>query len=75
MESLDTIAIVEPDAPEAVVWSRGAERAWVRRIVEGLDSQIELPTLGIALPLAEIYEGVAFPVRPRLVRIDDPPAP
>lgn len=72
VESLDTILIVEPNAPDVTVWSRGEGRAWVRCSVEGLDAHVDMPTLGIILPLAEIYEGVEFPVRPRLVRRDDP---
>lgn len=72
VESLDMIIIVEPNAPEVVIWSRGDDRGWVRRLIEGIDATIEMPSLGITLPLAEIYEGIEFPVRPRLVRMDEP---
>jgi Uma2 family endonuclease len=66
------IMIVEPNAPEVVIWSRGQDRGWVRRIIEGIDSAVDIPSLGITLPLAEIYDGVEFPVRPRWVLVDDP---
>ena len=72
VESLDIILIVEPNAPDVSVWSRGQDRARVRRIVEGLDAIVDMPSLGSVLPLTEIYDGVEFPVRPRLVRRDDP---
>ncbi|HEY4172785.1 MAG TPA: Uma2 family endonuclease [Rhodopila sp.] len=70
--SLDCIMVVEPNAPEVTVWSRGPDRTWVRRIVEGLDQDVAMPTIGITLPLAEIYDDIAFPARPRLVRMDEP---
>jgi Uma2 family endonuclease len=72
VESLDYIVAVEPSAPEVVVWSRGQDRAWVRHIVEGIDHEVDMPAIGVTLPLAEIYDGVEFPARPRLVRMDEP---
>ena len=33
---------------------------WTLRTAEGLDVSLELPALGIALPLAEIYDAVVF---------------
>ena len=73
VESLDYILVVEPNAPEVVLWSRGAERIWVQAVIDGLDREVELPDLGVTLPLAEIYDGVEFPARPRLVRRDEAP--
>jgi Uma2 family endonuclease len=72
VESLDYIVAVEPSAPEVVVWSRGRDRAWVRHIVEGIDREVDMPAIGVTLPLAEIYAGVEFPARPRLVGMDEP---
>jgi Uma2 family endonuclease len=73
VDSLETIMVVEPNAPEVVVWSRDMSRAWLRRIVEGLDQTVSLPAIEVVLPLTEIYDGVVFPARPRLVRRDDAP--
>jgi Uma2 family endonuclease len=72
VESLDYIVVVEPNAPEVVVWSRGMDRAWVRHFIEGIDREVDMPAIGITLPPEEIYEGVEFPERPRLVRMDEP---
>jgi Uma2 family endonuclease len=72
VDSLDTIVVVEPNAPEVVIWTRGQDRAWVRHIVEGIDREVDMPSIGVTLPLAEIYAGVEFPARPRLVRMDEP---
>jgi Uma2 family endonuclease len=72
VDSLDAIVVVEPNAPEVVVWSRDPERGWVQYVTEGLDQSISLPTIGATLAMMEIYDGVAFPVGPRLIRRDDP---
>ena len=65
--SLDHIVFVEPDAAQVAHWIRDPDRNWERHIIEGLDESLDLPDLGVSLPLREIYEGVAFPVRARLV--------
>lgn len=67
VDSLDHILFVDPDAPQLVHWSRGSDRNWDRTLLEGLDATVDLPDLGVALALREVYEGVAFPARPRLV--------
>ena len=65
LESLDSILYVEPNRPEVAVWSRDPDRGWVRVLHDDLTSAIALPSLGIALPLAEIYDRVEFqPVAP-----------
>jgi Uma2 family endonuclease len=69
--SLAYIMVVEPNAPEVVVWSREPGRDWVRHGIEGLDREVDMPAIGVTLPLAEVYDGVAFPARPRLVRRDE----
>lgn len=65
VESLDHILYVEPNRAEVAVWSRGADRRWTRTVHEDLAAAIDLPSLGIALPLAEIYDGVTFSLPPR----------
>lgn len=67
VESLDHIVFVEPDAPQIVHWTRDPKRSWVREMIEDLDASLNLPDLDVSLALREIYEGVTFPVRPRLV--------
>ena len=39
---------------------RRTEHGWADGYVEGLDAMLELPEIGVAVPLAEIYEDVAF---------------
>ncbi|KMO19366.1 Uma2 family endonuclease [Methylobacterium platani] len=64
---LAVILLVEPNAPEIAVWLRAADGAWQRCLVTGLDKAIDLPEFGMSLALADVYDGVAFPPRPRLV--------
>ena len=70
--NLEYILVVEPNAPEAVIWSRDGDRHWVRQGVEGLSQEIGMPRLGVTLALSELYDGVAFPAGARLVRTDGP---
>ncbi|MBV9078304.1 MAG: Uma2 family endonuclease [Methylobacteriaceae bacterium] len=65
--SLQEIVIVDPDAPQARLWFREAGGAWEARLVEELEASIELPSLGLALPLREIYEGIEFRPRPQAI--------
>jgi Uma2 family endonuclease len=65
--TLDRILIVEPNAPEVVVWSREADRTWRKSIGSGFDARIDMPEIGVTLALADIYDGVEFPPTPRLV--------
>jgi Uma2 family endonuclease len=76
VDSLERIVVIEPNAPEVIIWLRGADRNWRKSIRRGLDQEIDMPEIGVTLPLAEIYDGVEFPVRPRLLPEAEPsPAP
>jgi Uma2 family endonuclease len=66
IESLEYIVLVEPNEPLASVWSRDDASGWVESRARGLDAKIEMPKLDVTLEMAAVYEGVAFPVRPRL---------
>jgi Uma2 family endonuclease len=67
IDSLEHILVIEPNAPEVIVWVRGADRSWRKSFRAGLDQEVDMPGIGVTLSLAEIYDGVEFPVRPRLV--------
>lgn len=67
LRTLDHILLIEPNAAEIRLWSRDADRTWVEARILGLDGLVALTALGIALPASEIYDGVTFPARPRLV--------
>jgi hypothetical protein len=73
--SLARIVVIEPNAPEVIVWVRGTDRSWRKAIRQGLDQEIDMPEIGVTLPLKEIYDGVEFPARPRLVAEEASPMP
>ncbi len=67
VEGLDYILLVDPETAEVILWLRDATRAWQHRPLRGVETLVELPELGLTLPLADLYEGVALRPRPRLV--------
>jgi Uma2 family endonuclease len=72
VESLAHILLIDPDAPEVMLWSRDGIGAWVLAIIKGLEATADLPALGVSLRLADLYDGLRFQPLPRLVI--DPPA-
>ncbi|HLK81473.1 MAG TPA: Uma2 family endonuclease [Xanthobacteraceae bacterium] len=71
VDSLERIVVIEPNAPEVIVWARGTNRSWQKAVRQGLDEEIGMPEIGVTLPLKEIYDGVEFPARPRLVAAEE----
>lgn len=67
LDGLEAILLDEPNAPQVNGWFRRAGEPWRHGLVEGLEAVIEVPGLGLTLPLAEIYAGLEFRSRPRLV--------
>lgn len=73
--SLRHILYVEPNAPEAVLWSRVEETGdWAMNRTEGLDGTVGLPGLGIAIAMSELYDGVPFRARPGAAAPDSGPS-
>jgi len=67
MPSLQEYLLVSQDAPRVEQFIRQSGGDWLLRVVAGLESSIELPSLNISLPLAEVFAGVEFnpsPLRP-----------
>jgi len=59
--SLKAYILVSQDAPHVEVYERQSDKLWLLREESKLDAEVELPGLGIALPLSEIYDRVEFP--------------
>lgn len=57
--ALDAYVRIEQDRPEVLVEKRSGN-LWVVDRVIGLEQTIHLPTVEVALPLAELYEDVKF---------------
>ena len=57
--SLDLYLLVEPEAPEVIVYRR-TDAGFAREQWEGLHAVVPMPELGIVLPLNEVYRRVSF---------------
>ena len=60
--TLPYILLVETLKPQALLYRRVSE-AWEIETFEGLDATIDLPAIGAALALTDIYEGLTFQPR------------
>ncbi|MFC7473979.1 Uma2 family endonuclease [Dankookia sp. GCM10030260] len=69
--SLRHILIIDPDQPRLRLHTRGEDGHRTSAPHAGLDMLVPLPGLGIAVPLAEFYEGLSF--RPQSRLVGDPP--
>ena len=60
-ESLDTYIVASQDEVLCYVWQRGTDGTFNEAATEfrGRDKVIDVPGLGIAIPLAEVYRGIA----------------
>ena len=65
--SLRRILLVETNRPEVAMWVRDEAGRWIRSDVAGLEAGIDMPEIGVALPMAEIYRSIAFQPELRLV--------
>lgn len=61
--SLSLYVLIEQEVPAVVVFRR-TEEGFVREVYQGLDAVVPLGEIGIDLPLAEVYEAVAFVPEP-----------
>ena len=63
------LVLIEPNAPEAMRWSRDESGSWRLEPTRGLDAAITAPDLGLALRLSDLYDGLSF--RPQARLVDD----
>jgi Uma2 family endonuclease len=61
------ILLVNTETPTVHLYLRDGDGRWEDRVIKGLDALIELPKLDMVLKLADVYGGLQFRDRPRLV--------
>jgi Uma2 family endonuclease len=61
LASFEEYVLIAQDRPRVETFRKTAQNRWVLTTYEGLDAVAPLETLGISLPLAELYEGVELP--------------
>ncbi len=64
ISSVCHILLVDTEAPRVDLWSREPDGRWVQTKYDGLRARVELPTIGAALALADVFEGLDFQDRP-----------
>jgi Uma2 family endonuclease len=67
LPSMDYILFVDTEMPTAHLYIRDKDGRWDDLIVKGIDAAMDLRKLNVVLKLAEIYDGLQFRERPRLV--------
>jgi len=60
LASLEAYIVAGQDGPECWVWLRGPDRRFpdLPQEIRGRKSRIEIPALGLAIPLEEVYRGI-----------------
>ncbi len=58
LSSLKHYVLVERDTAFIEVFDRKGDIGFAGRVIEGLDAVLDLPALGVSVPLAEIYQDV-----------------
>lgn len=61
IESFQEYLLVAWDRPHVIRYRRQPDNCWVRSDVIGLESSVELESLGLTLALSEIYRMIEFP--------------
>jgi Uma2 family endonuclease len=67
LPSLDYILFVDTDSPNVHLYSRDDDGLWKDVLLKGLEALVELKKLNVKLALQEIYSGLEFRPKPRLV--------
>jgi Uma2 family endonuclease len=53
--------LVSQDSPKLERFTRNPDDTWTLTVVTGLDQSLDLVTIGVTLPLAEVYDKLDFP--------------
>lgn len=64
LPTLKEYVLVSQDSPRLERFSKNPDGTWTLTIASGLDATLPLPSIGVSLSLAEIYEKVDFASEP-----------
>jgi len=56
VDSMEHVALVDPDEPYVILWSRAADRTWGMSPSRGFGDVLPLTSVGVSMPLAVLYE-------------------
>ena len=60
LPSFQEYVLVEQNYPRVESWFRLTEHSWDKTVQNEIDAFIELRSVGVSIPLAEVYEHIAF---------------
>jgi Uma2 family endonuclease len=60
LASVTDYLLVQQERPEVAHYWRQVDGVWAIEIVAGLDGQVRLDRIGVALPLADLYDRIDF---------------
>jgi Uma2 family endonuclease len=60
IDSLREYVLISQERPRVETFSRQTDGSWRYLSVEGLESVVSIASVGVEVPLAEIYDGVMF---------------
>lgn len=60
LPSFQEYVLVEQNYPRVESWHRLTEHSWDKTVQSDVNSSIDLRSVGVSLPLAEVYEHIAF---------------
>lgn len=66
IETLDYILIIDPTRIDVGFWFRDAAQVWHSTTVREAEAVVEMPSLGVVMTLASLYERVAVTPQARL---------
>jgi Uma2 family endonuclease len=66
LDSLHEYVIVEQDSAYINKYARNDDGTWTMAVIEGLETSVDLKSIGCQLRTADIYDGVTFPPPPEL---------
>ena len=67
VDSMEHVALVDPDEPYVILWSRAADRTWAMLPFRDLGDVLPLASVGVSLPLARLYDRLDVRARPQAV--------
>jgi Uma2 family endonuclease len=61
VQSLRAYVLISQRMPHAEIFERQPDDSWLLREVRGREATLNIPSIGVVLPLAEMYARVEFP--------------
>jgi Uma2 family endonuclease len=67
VDSMEHVALVDPDEAYVILWSRDADRTWAMSPFRDLEDVLPLAAVGVSLPLAVLYDRLDVRSRPQAI--------